>query len=114
MADADSPPERAGSAARGDEVPETLMNAIIDDAMARSNAGRTEMVVRRAAAVTWGDPSLGCPEPGMAYPQVVVGGFWVELEHAGRIYDYRATTRGDFKLCEQPTRTPGQPGNPDL
>jgi hypothetical protein len=52
-------------------------------------------------AVEWRDTSLGCPQPGMMYAQVITPGFRVVLEAGGEKYDYHAD-RGRFVvLCEK-------------
>ncbi len=38
---------------------------------------------------TWGDTSLGLPDPGQSYAQVVVSGYRVVLGAAGGMYEYR-------------------------
>ncbi len=46
------------------------------------------------------DASLGCPQPGMAYPQVITPGHEVLVEADGRRFDVRvAGTRG--RLCHR-------------
>lgn len=45
------------------------------------------------------DGSLGCPQPGMAYAQVITPGHRVLVEAAGRRFDVRvAGTRG--RICQ--------------
>lgn len=52
--------------------------------------------------VTWRDGSLGCPQPGMMYPQVLTDGTRIVLDAAGTRYEYHAGgSRGPF-LCEDP------------
>ena len=93
------------------EAPDSLIEAIINDLMERAGAKRDEIGVLRDEAVIWPDGALGCPKPGQNYTQATVDGFWVILEHAGRRYDYRATVKGFFFLCElPPTRLPSEPG----
>jgi len=48
--------------------------------------GAGAFVVRTVEAVEWSDTSLGCPEKGMSYAQVIVPGHRVVLEHAGRAH----------------------------
>ena len=91
-------------------APAALISQVTDDLVARTGAQRDQIFIRRAEAVTWNDGSLGCPEPGMAYPQVIVDGYWIELEHSGQIYDYRAGRGGQFKLCTQKNRMKPVPG----
>lgn len=53
-----------------------------------------------AASVTWPDGSLGCPQPGMAYTQVLVDGLLIRLRAGERIYEYHSGgARAPF-LCE--------------
>jgi len=55
----------------------------------------------------FGDPSLGCPEPGMSYPQVITPGHRVVVEAEGRRFDVRVSgTSG--KICRKP-RNKGLP-----
>ena len=52
--------------------------------------------------VEWGDASLGCPEPGMMYAQVITPGHRVVLAADGTQYNYHTALDGNFVLCEQP------------
>lgn len=47
-----------------------------------------ELVERRA--VTWRNGALGCPEPGMAYTQALVPGYWIRLQVGSERFDYHA------------------------
>lgn len=88
------------------EATPLVLDQIIADVMQRSGAERQAVVILRDEAVTWPDGSLGCPQPGMAYPQVLIDGFWVVLRIGDTEYDYRADDRGRFILCEKPDRMP--------
>jgi glucose/arabinose dehydrogenase len=50
-------------------------------------------------AVEWPDASLGCPQPGMMYAQVVTPGSLIVLKAAGRRYEYH-TSASHLLLCE--------------
>jgi hypothetical protein len=52
------------------------------------------------------DSSLGCPQPGMMYTQVITPGYRVILEAGGIEYDYRLSRRGSYRLCENPGAIP--------
>ena len=54
----------------------------------------------RAEQATWSDSSLGCPEPGMLYAQVLTTGIWLVLFHQGQEFDYRVTDNSG-ELCTQ-------------
>jgi hypothetical protein len=51
-------------------------------------------------AKDWSDASLGCPEEGMMYAQVITQGYQITLSAGGSVYDYR-TDLSSVRLCEQ-------------
>lgn len=57
------------------------------------------ITVVEARAVTWPDASLGCPQPGMAYAQVLTPGYRVVLEAGGQTYDYHGRSPDAMFLC---------------
>jgi hypothetical protein len=81
------------------EVPQTILESILKEAAALAKVDREEIKIVRAESVVWSDGSLGCPEPGMMYTQVLVNGYWVVIEAAGKTYDYRVGSGGSFRLC---------------
>ena len=83
------------------------------DLAKRLGAGAGEITVVRAEDVTWRDSSLGCPQPGMMYAQVLTEGTRIILEAAGKQYHYHSSpTRAPF-LCENPSRpAPSMPTKP--
>ena len=46
----------------------------------------TEVAVAEVTPVDWPDSSLGCPQPGMMYLQVLTPGYRIRLICAGREY----------------------------
>jgi hypothetical protein len=81
-------------------VPDTILQAIIADLAARLGSDPGAFEVIKAESVVWGDGSLGCPEPGMMYTEALVNGYWVVIKADGQAYDYRASQKGYFRLCE--------------
>ncbi len=64
-------------------------------------------------AVEFPDASLGCPEPGFGYAQVITPGYRARVAAEGREFDVRvAGNRG--RVCERPgNASPGsQPAEP--
>ncbi len=84
------------------EAPSDLRDQIIADVIQRSGAERSAIVMVREEAVVWPDGSLGCPEPGMAYLQVLIEGYWIVAQVGDVSYDYRVDSSGRFRLCEMP------------
>jgi len=70
------------------------------DLASRLGVTENEISVISVEAVTWNDSSLGCPEKGMMYIQVLTPGYRIILEVSGKQYDYRTDDRGYFKLCK--------------
>jgi hypothetical protein len=61
-------------------------------------------------SVVWPDASLGCPQPGMAYAQVLTPGYLIILSAGGEDYEYHASTGTQVVHCEDPQ--PPVPGTP--
>jgi len=60
-----------------------------------------DIAIKEVKAVEWKDASLGCPQRGVNYVQVVTPGYRIMLEANGQTYDYRTDGRRIF-LCERP------------
>jgi hypothetical protein len=88
-------------------IPEAIVSAVREDLAQRSGTAPDGIHVVSARAMRWNDGSMGCPQPGRSYIQVIVDGFQVILEAQGRSYDYRTNSRGGFVLCENPSPNPG-------
>ncbi len=87
----------------GESLPDYLDEGLIDEVreLASDETGIPpgEFEVETAVEVTWSDGSLGCPQPGQAYTQALVDGYWVVLSHDSDTYDYRAGPDREFRLC---------------
>jgi len=57
------------------------------------------IVVESTEAVTWDDTSLGCPEPGMMYSQVLVPGYRIQLQANGETFEYHTEADTRAVLC---------------
>ena len=78
------------------------VDAAIADLAGRQGVDPSALTVVDAREVTWPDSSLGCPEPGMNYMQVLTSGFLLALEANGVRYEYHGGTSGDLFYCERP------------
>jgi hypothetical protein len=95
---ADSSTKAEANRVKG-EVPQAILEAILKEVAALERVGPDQVAIERAESVVWNDGSLGCPEPGMAYTQALVKGYWVVVEAAGKKYDFRVGSGGTFRLC---------------
>lgn len=60
----------------------------VKDLAARLGISASNIIVAESREMTWPDASLGMPEPGMMYAQVLTDGFCIVLEAAGKRYEY--------------------------
>jgi len=87
-------------------TPSTLAQGPIGQAKA-DLAGRLgvdpgEVKLVSSEEVTWPDGSLGCPQPGMRYIQMLVNGSRMVLEVGGKQYHYHSGGRRGPFLCTNP------------
>ena len=48
---------------------------------------------------TWSDTSLGCPQPGMMYAQVMTEGYKLVYKVKDQVYEYHTDMNSNFVLC---------------
>ncbi|MBS3754046.1 MAG: hypothetical protein KGY46_11775 [Anaerolineales bacterium] len=77
-----------------------MIEKVKADLASRLGISEDEISVVSAEAKNWSDASLGCPEEGMMYAQVLTPGYQIILLANGVEYDYR-TDQGYFKICKQ-------------
>ena len=90
------------------------LQSLIEEAkanlMQRLNIPEGQIIVVEATSVTWPDGSLGCPQEGMAYAQVLTPGYLIRLQAGDRGFEYHASRGTRVIFCENPT--PPVPGIP--
>ena len=89
---------------QGETLPNELTGIIglaADDLAEQLAIDRSTIKVVLVEEVVWSDSSLGCPQPGMSYAQVLTDGMRIILEADGSQYDYRSGGPGDPFLCVQ-------------
>jgi hypothetical protein len=79
---------------------EAQIDAAKQDLAQRLGIDASAIEVVEVDAVTWPDTSLGCPKPGMMYPQVLVEGVLVQLRANGQIYRYHGDGQRRLFLCD--------------
>ena len=103
---AGSPP--AASPLVGQATPESRADAkpavrtVVRDAAARLGIPEDDVVIERVEVRGWSDSSLGCPQPGMFYAQVITPGYLVVVSGAGRTLEYHTDSSGDsVVMCRE-------------
>lgn len=69
---------------------EEVVALAIAELAARLGISEAEIRVVSVEVVNWPDTSLGYPQPGYAYAQVITPGFRIQLEAKGQIYEYHS------------------------
>jgi len=62
-----------------------------------------EVTIVSSEAVEWPDASLGCPQPGMTYAQVLTPGYLFRLRAAGAEYELHTDATGQSVVTCEPT-----------
>ncbi|MCC7354479.1 MAG: hypothetical protein IT330_12085 [Anaerolineae bacterium] len=75
------------------------------DLAKRVNLTPEQISVVGVESVEWSDTSIGCPEPGKAYAQVITSGFKIVLRADGTTYTYH-TGGGKVVLCQPGAAAP--------
>lgn len=68
----------------------------------RTGLNSSEVTVESVESVEWRDSSLGCPQPGGMYAQVLTPGYRIVLQAGGKSYEYHTDAAGRVVLCQQP------------
>ncbi len=66
----------------------------------KAGVGADELKLVSVAAQEWNDSSLGCPEEGMMYMQVITPGYKVVLEADGKQYEAHTDRSGRAVTCQ--------------
>ena len=81
----------------GSEEP---LAAAVEDLSTQTGMPPGQITPASMEAVEWGDSSLGCPQPGFMYAQVITPGFKIVLEADGQQYTYHTDQDSNVVLCE--------------
>ena len=76
-----------------------IIGLAVADLADRLSIDESAITVVLVEEVVWSDGSLGCPQPGMSYAQVVTDGLRIVVEADGALYDYRSGGSADPTLC---------------
>ena len=80
---------------------QTAVDASLRDAVSRLGVGPPQLQVESVEPREWRDSSLGCPQPGFFYAQVITPGYLVVVAGAGKRLEYHTDTRGRSVMCRE-------------
>src|SRR5689334_7890135 len=86
-------------------MPRVVRRAVVADAARRFQVAESAVVLVNAEQVTWGDGSLGCPQPDRSYTQMLVEGYRVTATTAAGRLLYHTDTRGNVVTCASTSRS---------
>jgi hypothetical protein len=92
-------PMAAGEPVATAQIPREVRRAVVADAAKRFKVTEDAVVLTRAEQLTWSDGSLGCPEPGRMYTQMLVAGFRVVAKTSAGELTYHTDSRGNAVSC---------------
>lgn len=81
-----------------------LIEAVKQDLSSKFDVAIDEIEVLAIEEMNWRDSSLGCPQPDMAYLQVITPGFRITLSVDRKIFYYHSRDISHFLLCQNPSQ----------
>jgi len=90
---------------------QSLIDEAKDDLARRLSIPVSQIILVEAKDVIWPDSSLGCPQEGMMYAQVLTPGYLIRLKYDVRDFEYHAGRGGSLTYCKNPS--PPVEGMPD-
>jgi hypothetical protein len=78
---------------------QTAIDAALRDAATRLSGAAPN--VEHTEQREWGDSSLGCPQPGFFYTQVITPGYLIIVAGGGKRLEYHTDTRGRAVMCRE-------------
>jgi hypothetical protein len=84
-----------------DPALQPVVDQAVADLATRLKIDASKIRTLSAQSMSWPDGSLGCPQPGMVYTQVMVDGVLIHLSVDGTAYSYHSGgSRAPF-LCQK-------------
>jgi hypothetical protein len=80
---------------------QTAVDASLRDAVGRLGVAQAQLQVESVEQREWRDSSLGCPQPGFFYAQVITPGYLIVIVGAGKRLEYHTDTRGRSVMCRE-------------
>jgi len=88
---------------------EKMITQAKQDLVSKFKASLKEIEVIQASYVTWRDSSIGCPEAGMNYLQVLKNGAQIILRVGKKTYHYHSGGNRPLFHCQSPSKIKPMP-----
>jgi hypothetical protein len=80
-----------------------IVELVKRDFARRTGIPEAGIIIKKLEAINWPDTSLGCPEPGKMYAQVITPGYRITVAGGGVEGTYHTDRQGNFVFCSQPS-----------
>jgi hypothetical protein len=77
-----------------------IVERVVAAAAARLHVDGSLVQVVRWQHVEWPNRSLGCPQPGAVYLQMITPGWLVVVESSGQTLEYHTDEAGRLVVCD--------------
>lgn len=106
-----SPPEVQMTPTQTADI-QKLIDLATNDLAVKLATDPSEIMLMEATAVTWPNSSLGCPQDGMVYAEVLTPGYLIVLKFGEELFEYHTSHDNTIVTCPNPSPpVPGAPGN---
>jgi hypothetical protein len=78
-----------------------IIALVVADLSARLSLNPAQIHLVSIESVSWPDASLGCPQPGLSYAEIIVPGYRIVLGVGQHRYPYHTGTGNNFILCPE-------------
>ena len=79
---------------------EPVVKLAREDLASRKGIDKDDITVVNIEPVDWPDASLGCPEPGKMYAQVITPGYRILLSYKKEKYKYHSDKENRVVYCD--------------
>ncbi len=84
-----------------DSAAQPAVQAALANAASRLGLAASQLQVESVEAREWPDSSLGCPQSGTMYTQVITPGYAIVVLGSGKRLEYHSDSRGRVVLCSE-------------
>ncbi len=78
-----------------------VLALVLADLAEKTGLPPDQITLTEMEATNWSDASLGCPQEGMMYAQVITPGYLMRFEAGGQAYEYHTDETRSFVLCDE-------------